>query len=194
MSSVVEVLRSLADSDDTTFVLSRELALVRYNRAWTRFAGENGGLDLLARFGRGCSIMSAVPEVLRPFYKQGYAHAWASAARWEHDYECSSPDRRRRFRMLVYPIDQAFLVVVNAVIEDVAHDREVSSPDESRYVSDGIISMCSNCRRVRNRYGEQRWDWVPAFVAHPPRNLSHGICGACAPLYYVAEDPDGGSP
>ncbi|MBA3499265.1 MAG: hypothetical protein H0T65_02770 [Deltaproteobacteria bacterium] len=171
-------------------MLSRELVLVRHNAAWTRFAQANDGLEMLDRFGRGCSIMSAVPPVLQPFYKRGYAQVWTSGERWEHDYECSSPDRHRRFRMLAYPIDHAFLVVVNAVIEDVAHDREVSSPDESRYVSDGVISMCSNCRRVRNRDGESRWDWVPAFVAHPPPNLSHGICDACAPIYYGSDDWD----
>ena len=186
MPSVVEVFRSLADSDDTTFVLSRELALVRYNTAWERFAQDNGGLEF-DRFGLGYSVMSAVPAVLKPFYLQGYARVWDSDERWEHDYECSSPDRYRRFRMLVYPIDRAFLVVVNAMIEDVVHDREVSAPVESRYANNGVISMCSNCRRVRNRSFEKRWDWVPAFVAHPPRNLSHGICNACEPIYYEAE-------
>ena len=184
MPSVVKVLRALADSDDTAFAVSRELALVRTNAAWTRFARANGGEELLERFGRGSSIMSAVPAVLQPFYRSGYARVWATGERWEHDYECSSPERYRRFRMFVHQIDHAFLVVVNAAIVDDPHDREASSPEESRYATDGVITMCSNCRRVRNRSGEKRWDWVPAFVAHLPQNVSHGICDACAPLYY----------
>lgn len=192
MPSVVKVLQALADSESTTFVVSRELKLVRTNAAWERFARANGGVDLLERFGRGCSIMPAVPAVLQPFYRNGYAQVWATGERWEHDYECSSPERYRRFRMLVYRINDAFLVVVNAATEDGPHDREASSPDESRYANAGVISMCSNCRRVRNPSAERRWDWVPAFVAHPPQNLSHGICDACAPIYYGEDSAIGG--
>ncbi len=184
MPSIIEVARALAGSDDTGFVLSRDLTLVRTNPAWTRFATANGGTEMLDRYGRGSSVLQAIPAILRPFYEQGYARALATKERWEHDYECSSPDRYRRFRMLVYPIDSQFLAVVNASIIDVAHDREPSPADAARYTTDGVIAMCSHCRRVRNPAGVRRWDWVPRFVALQPPNLSHGLCDACTPIYF----------
>lgn len=184
MASIVPVLRALANSDSTTFVLSRELALVRTNAAWERFARANDGAEMLPRFGRGASIMTAVPAVLQPFYRNGYARVLATGECWEHDYECSSPDRFRRFRMLVHRINTEFLLVVNAPTVDESHDREVVTAEESSYVKDGVISMCSNCRRVRNPAAAQRWDWVPALVARPPSNLSHGVCDVCVLIYY----------
>jgi hypothetical protein len=34
---------------------------------------------------------------------------------------------------------------------------------------------------------ENRWDWVPGWVAESPEDISHGLCDACAAYYYPAD-------
>jgi len=34
------------------------------------------------------------------------------------------------------------------------------------------------------RVATQSWDWVPALVAQPADNLSHGLCEACSAYYF----------
>ena len=178
------LLQELATSVDSVCALSRDLRLVHTNDGWRRFARENGGGEVLAHWSSGVSIVDAIPSPLRAFYSEAFQHAFATGERWEHDYECSSADVYRQYRMVVYPFEGLFLVVVNALLIEAPHTREPSSPDPSVYRVDGVIGMCSHCRRVRNPNSQLRWDWVPDVVRAPPPNLSHGLCEPCACFYY----------
>lgn len=181
----IEILRAVADSEDTTYLLSNQLALVRTNAAWSTFARANGGEALLQRWTRGSSILSAISLVLREFYRHHYTQALVTGQRWEHDYDCPTPAQQQRFRMFVHPVAESFLLVSNALVEAAPHDGAAWPADLSRYAVDEVITMCANCRRVRNPRGHLRWDWVPELVAHQPANLSHGLCEVCAPMYAV---------
>lgn len=179
-----ELFRTVEESDDVALVLSRDLRQVRTNGGWHRFAAANGGDAVLERWTPGTSILSAIPPVLPPFYVAGYERAFATGERWEHDYECSSAERFRQFRMVVYPARPSFLVVVHSLRVERPHDRAPSAPDLERYTVEGVVTMCSHCRRVRFPAGTARWDWIPELVSAPPAGISHGLCGPCIRFYY----------
>lgn len=177
------LLDSVAQSDDTAYVLDADRSILRTNPGWSRFALANGGVATLRPW-RGVPIDALLPEPLRAFYVGAFERVLATGERWEHDYECSSDETYRRFHMVAYPVDGEFIVVVNSLRVERPHAREAHEPDDAGYAVDGVIRMCSHCRRVRNPRGHQRWDWVPAYVRHPPHNLSHGLCEPCCEYYF----------
>jgi len=65
--------------------------------------------------------------------------------------------------------------------------REVCEPDDAVYRCVlGLIHMCANCRRTRRNGDPEIWDWVPAYVARPRREMTHTICPFCREYYYSA--------
>lgn len=185
MHGPIELLttfRALLQTAEVTYIVSDELRIIRTNRAWAEFADANGGERIAIDWGRGASLLDAIPAPLRPFYRDGFERAFVTQKRWEHDYECSSPDVFRRYRMLVYPFGGTFIVTHSLLLacphEDAPH------PPAERYASNGVITMCSHCRRVRRGSDSKAWDWVPAYVTAMPPNVSHGLCPACNSYYY----------
>ncbi len=51
---------------------------------------------------------------------------------------------------------------------------------------DGLSRMCASGRRVRNLAdpSHERWDFVPALLAHPRADVTHGYCGTCFRLHF----------
>lgn len=184
---LTSILAALATSDDTVYVLSRDRRIVQTNEGWARFARANGGGDALAR-ASGTVLDDVLPPPLRERYVAALERAFVTGERWEHDYECSSPELLRRYRMVAYPISSEHLVCIHSLLVEHPHEREASAASASTYAVNGLITTCSYCRRIANPSGTARWDWVPAFVAEPPPNLSHGLCEACFALYYGALD------
>lgn len=184
----VALTRSLASSDNPTYVLSRRLRIVHVNDAWTRFAHANDGADVIAHWGRGTSVLEATSGELRDFYRERFEAVLHDGQRWEHDYECSSPEMFRRFRMIAFPAEGSFLVVTNSLQISRPHERAELPPDDVEYVRDGVILMCANCRRVRAAKPAERWDWVPEYVRTMRRNTSHGLCPPCACTYGVTDE------
>ena len=172
----------LGHADNVSYVLDHELRVVATNEAWERFAKQNGGEQLLARWQPGAPLLAVIPDDLRTFYRDGFARAAQTADRWEHDYECSSPQLFRRYRMIAYPFDGSF-VVTHAPLVERPHEQPAAAPSPV-YERDGVIAVCAHCRRVRHTAERERWDWVPAYVAPPVDNLSHGLCPPCYRYYY----------
>ncbi len=179
---LLAVFRSLRDLPQTTYVVSPERTLVRFNPAWAQFARANHGEHVLTQWPRHSSLLAAIPEVLRAFYVTHFAAACRTGERWEHDYECSSDQVYRRFRMTAYPFGD-FLVVSHALLVERAHDRQASAAGDG-YLHDGVVVMCSHCRLVRRAPPATAWDWVPELVAAMPENVSHGLCPPCLEYYY----------
>ncbi|MDB4964206.1 MAG: hypothetical protein JWP01_4205 [Myxococcales bacterium] len=183
---LLAVYRTVKDSDNTSYLLSSGLQIVRVNTGWTKFALENGGGQMLERWGRNSALLDAVPPVLRDLYRTGFAKALATGVCWEHDYECSSHELFREFRMYAYPIHGTLLTVTHSLRVQRPHDREARPAADAIYRSEGLIRMCSYCRRVRANDADERWDWVPSFVEHMPPGVSHGICRPCAAFHQLA--------
>lgn len=177
---LMAVFRSLRDTGQTTYILSAERTLLRFNRAWDQFARANGGTELLSAWPRGSSLLAALPAPLRAFYTRGFEHTCKTGEPWEHVYDCSSDQVFRTFRMTAYPFGET-LIVTHALLVERPHDREAFVPCDD-YVSEGVTTMCAHCRLVKH-VKLDRWDWVPALVVAMPDNVSHGLCPPCASYY-----------
>jgi hypothetical protein len=183
MPSAENLMRSMAVNEDSAYVVSCDFKLLSVNRGFEQFARDNGGVDLTARW-LGRSILEAIPEPLRAFYTAGFDHALGKNLPWQHAYECSAPDAYRLFHMVVYPVDGPCLVTVHSRVVQAPHTEQAATPDPARYATNGIITMCAHCRRVRNVVELERWDWVPHYLRKPPANLSHGLCGPCCAYHW----------
>ena len=176
------IMASVADSDDSAYLLSCDNKLLEVNAGFRRFALENGGVDVVERW-RCESVLRAIAGPLRAYFDAAFRRARETGKPWEHAYECSSPERLRRFHMTVYPVGVRLVTVHGLRVESLT-TWPTCAADDGRYVHGGFIRMCSNCRRVQNPSGHKRWDWVPAYLQHAPAAVSHGLCEACARFYW----------
>lgn len=183
-------LATLARQPDTIYGLDADLRLAFLNPAWFTFAAANGGEPAVSReWGLGRCVLEACPPVLRDFYTQALTDALAQGKRWDHDYECSSPDVLRHMRLSAYPLPgRAGLLVVNALIVATPREAEAATGrplDPVDYAdSHGIVHQCAHCRKIRRASGPRHWDWVPALVTGPAQMISHDLCDVCLDYYY----------
>ena len=184
MSDLASVSEALEEESGSGCILSHELRIVKTNEGWRRFALANAGTETLRDWPLGAPVLDAISPVLRPFYDRAFQKALAEDRRWEHDYECSSAERFRRFRMVAWPIGGEFLAILHSLRFERPHDRLEHPADLRVYAVDGVVSMCSHCRRVRNPDEVGRWDWIPGWLRIPPEEISHGLCPGCATYYY----------
>ena len=169
------------------FGLTESLQICYCNPAWDRFAQENdGGKDVLAAQVIGEFFLRFVPTELESHFRGLFEKARALGSVQSQDYECSTPELFRLFRMEIYPLHPGHgFVVINSLRVEHPHTRKVCSPDAMRYTdNNGLIHMCSNCRRTNRVDKPMIWDWVPAYVRSGRRDLTHGICPFCREYYY----------
>ena len=178
------------------YLLDPELNIVYCNAYWDDFAMANGGDKLQRKNMAGTAVLGVTPDVLRPFCRDRFARVQRTRTSWEQDYECSSAGLYRLFRMRVVSLGGDHLLVENSLRVEQEHgvDRPAASPWEHIYVTqDGMVTMCVHCRRTKRsvefpetlpELAEAVWDWVPAYVQHPPQHVSHGICRMCYPLFF----------
>ncbi|MGE5323738.1 MAG: hypothetical protein ACM3SW_12795 [Actinomycetota bacterium] len=176
-------------SPHACFALTESLDISYCNAAWDRFARENGGgTDALAGNVMHKPILQYIPFDLRGSFESLFTNARALGRPQAQDYECSSAQVFRLYRMQIYPLQPGSgFAVVNSLRVAHPHTRIAHEPDETRYVhDDGLMRMCANCRRTRRVDDPAAWDWVPEFVEHPRQKVSHSVCPFCAQYYYGA--------
>ena len=187
---------ALEHDPSVIFVLDSSLRIAYCNTAWDRFAAANGGNDLLRPAPIGRSLVDSIGEPLSAFYESAYQGVLHSLEPWRHFYECSSPATFRKFSMHVLPLrSTGGLLVVNSLCVERPHGLGAGPPSEAAYrQADGLIVMCSHCRRTRRteavgrdavgRDAIEQWDWVAEYVAEMPPRTSHGLCKVCLEYYY----------
>ena len=155
-------------------------AIVWVNPAWRRFAIENGAPEVA----NAPSYYGGISEPLREDFVRAFETSLRTGTPFELDYECSSPEERRTFRLRALPIRSEGLLVEHARVATSIHPDEPHLPLDDRYAdANGMILQCANCRRVRC-VSSGAFDWVPAWVLTPRPQTSHGICPSCAGYYY----------
>ena len=178
-------LNTLEASGDVSCQLNSDLRICYCNPAWDRFAlANNGGLALSNRI-LGSLILDYVPPELIEFYRAAFASARDAVV--EFDYECSSPDLYRTFKMQILPNDRPKgYTVINALnVQESMEERRSALVLAPNYLTDaGIITVCSHCRRSRRIDIPGQWDWVPANLKPAQRNVSHGLCPICHAYFY----------
>lgn len=182
-------LVSLKNLNNTIYGLWKDFTYAYQNPAWFSFAADNGGAPaIFEHWGLGSNLLDAISVEIRPFYQEHYLKCLKNQEVWEHDYECSTPYLFRHFHQTVYPLAGQGFLVVNALVTARPHNRKViefNDDIKSEYFdSYGIMHQCCHCRKVQSMYDRKRWDWIPEWVANPPRKTSHGICPVCYNYYY----------
>jgi hypothetical protein len=174
---------SLLDADPAVIcTLDKDLRILSCNRAWDDFALANNGAQACRERVAGRPLLDFISGDLCAFYEEGYLRTLTSQESWHHEYECPSPETFRSFRMTASAVPGGLLVVHSRTVEH-PHETIPCPPLESDYRdADGLMVMCSNCRRAQ-RNGTGEWDWIPAFVARIPANVSHGLCQPCVACY-----------
>lgn len=181
--------------ESTVFGLWPDLRLAYFNPGWVRFGAENGAPPaLISPDCLGTSVLDVTAPPLKAYYgdlyRTGLAMTRDILRPLQHSYECSSAGVFRRFSMTLYPLGEAHgLLVVNALTVEEPHDpalRPPHEPDLSAYADrDGLVRQCAHCRRIRwPGSGEDRWDWVPAWVERPPQGTSHTLCTFCLDYFH----------
>ncbi len=165
------------------YALDADLRVIYCNAAWDRFACANNGEATKSSEVQGRSILDAIGEPLKSFYERAFRGVRQTGRPWEHSYECSSPELFRRFRMRVRLIgENGILLVISSLEMERAHgpERQSHGFDPVFYQNrDGLICMCSSCRRTRQVERPESWDWVPNLIETMPGNVSHGLCPVC---------------
>lgn len=171
------------DADERTLVaLDPALRIVWVNVTWSRFAEQNGGGSILERFVSGARYLDGIQGEQRSVYDEVFRRALEEGIPHESVYECSSPERFRKYRLRALPFPR--LLLEHTRIDERAHDRPPEPPDDAAYAdARGLVTQCGNCRRTRDPV-RLAWHWIPAWVASPPRNTTHGICAVCVGYYY----------
>lgn len=194
--TLIGVFSEMAERHEgAVFGLWPDLTLAYFNPGWVRFGAENGAPPgLLSTASLGTSVLDVTAEPFRAFYgdlyRAGLAMTRKIARPLQHSYECSSATVFRRFSMTLYPLDRGRgLLVVNSLTAEAPHDpalRPPHEPDLSAYLdSDGSIRQCAHCRMIRwAGGGDDRWDWVPEWVEHPPPETSHTLCAFCLDYFH----------
>ena len=181
-----ELVGSLKAAAAVSYVLDSNIQFVYCNPAWDKFARENGGPELLGDAVIGSQLFPVIPDVLRSFYTRMFDEVQRSGLVWQHVYECSSPQRFRKFRMRVHLLNSNWLMVSNALLVEEAHCREAPAHDAAYRNDKGLITMCAHCRCSQRTDGPGRWDFVPAHLEVRPLSfgVSHGICSVCRAYFY----------
>jgi hypothetical protein len=175
---------ALARDASTIVALDPAGIMLWMNDAWTRFARENGGDAVLARFGVGACYFDGIGPILRGYYEGAFANALLTSEPFVQEYECSSGEIFRLFFLRVLPIDARGFLVEHSLRVAQPHDRPPCEAIEARYRNArGFLVQCSNCRRMRRADG-RTWEWVPAWAEHATPDTSHGLCHACAGFYW----------
>lgn len=180
---------SLEKSPSAVIGLWPDLTIGYLNSGWYRFARENDGEQAVQGWELGAYLPAAISDPLQTWYTSRFEECLRGDQPWEHDFECSSAEHFRVFRLCCYPLrsGEGLLLVYSKRIEH-AHDaaaRPVAEPELRRYVdARGIVRQCMHCRRVARGGDDHTWDWVPDWVQKSPQETSHGICPICFAYYF----------
>ena len=179
-------VRALEANRDVIYVLDRHERIIYCNAAWDAFASQNKARHLERDNLVGRDSLNGVPSFLRQFYLSVYNLVFCTQRPWQHDCQCSSPEKYRAFHMRVLPLSRSYLLIENSLLVERSHRRKYHTRRDAQYINRyGWIIMCSHCRRSEhfNRDGKREWHWIPSYLGATPAPVSHGICPACVSYY-----------
>ncbi len=195
--ALVSASRALELEPASACLLDASGVILSCNRAWDAFAEENGGAP--AALGRSVvgrpwlSFLQGAPVAAAG--TRALAAALAGTPR-QIDGQCNSPTTARFLTTSLTPVwsGRGEAVLGVALIHSITRTLPIAQVhpivdlDPARFIepADGLIHMCASCRRVR-RVGEashQRWEFVPALVAQPRPDVTHGYCETCFRLQF----------
>jgi hypothetical protein len=175
-------LEELEANEHTVIGLRPDSTIAYRNRAWERFARDNGAPELT--WWNGTPILEVFHPEVRGVYRALFERVRDSQAPEDHTYQCSSPSAYREFRLRVLPLEQRHLLLVHHLVVDRPHHWEAHAGGPQYIAADGFIHQCCHCRRTRRPHAPQTWDWVPQYLDRTLDNVSHGLCTDCFRHYH----------
>ncbi len=174
----------LEGTQDVACQLDGDLKIVYCNPAWDEFARNNEGHGALSELVCGRHIRDFVPDPLSEFYEAAFQSANDGIV--EFEYECSSSEIFRRFRMQIIAnrLLGGFTLLNSLVVAEPMGLHRDGEQGYSYVGETGLIRVCSHCRRSRRVHPLEFWDWVPAHFSHAHRNITHGLCPVCRAYFY----------
>jgi len=183
---------SLRDTNNTIFLVDKHMVLCDCNDAYMRFACENDGVAIPARWGVGCSIVACLPEIVKDRILDLYRQAQGGRIMTMR-YQCHAPHLYREYLMRLIPGQNETVISEHALVIERPLKGAISidSADLDRRFKDqhGTVTQCCNCRKVRHATGGEEWSWVHpmTLITHPAEgtsNISHGLCPVCLEQLY----------
>lgn len=180
-------LLSLSRSENTIIGIDRDLKVNLLNDAYYQFALQNNGEDIKERFSLGSNILSAISGEQREYYKYLFRKLFDSNKHHSHDYECSSVEKYRLYKMFLYPSkDNVVLLLEHTRIEEKPiNQKEISSDPKDFIDKNNVMVQCGHCRKVRNIHNKQ-WCWLKESFTY--KRISHTICNICFDTYYYDDN------
>lgn len=175
------------DNDSVIYFIDSERRIVRCNREWDRFALANGGGDAVSKKVVGAGVMAFVPSHLRSFYSAAYDNVQRHRRDWWHTFQCSSPTHLRIFHMRILPCKDGGFLTINTLISSTELERLQPRALSDYADADGLVAMCSHCRRVRRCRGTRAWDWVPELLIGSQALVAFDLCEFCTAFHYHAQ-------
>lgn len=164
MTSILNWKAEYDKDDSVIYLLDADWRIARCNPAWDRFALSNRGEAASSARVAGTFIMDVVPTDLQAFYLAAYGNVQRFRRDWWHIFECSSATFTRIFHMRILPCDAGSLLTINTLISETPLETAPPKPVQDYASSDGIVTMCSHCRRVQRLREPATWDWVPELL------------------------------
>lgn len=164
----------------SVLVSDGEHRLLATNEAWFEFARSNGGEAVLERFPLGSCWMEAVRgEGLRARLDAALRDVLQTGRPWDFEYECSSPQVERRFRLRAHAVlgRRALLLVHSPTFVGEAGRVCPELCDDN-----GILTFCLACGRVSVRGRPDEWVHAPGLDQRLPPNASASLCPVCFEL------------
>ena len=113
---------ALVESPSTLVALAPTGTILWVNAAWSKFAWENGGNEILTKFGPGASYFDGLSPQLRGFYEAVVEKALQTGEPFIQDYECSSPEKYRIYRLRALPIGTDGLLLEHSLVVERPHE------------------------------------------------------------------------
>lgn len=161
--------------------------IVYTNPAWDACARANGAQWASEQWGVGASYLDAIQGDERAFYAALFARARADRAPLTHEYDCSTPERERRYQLRLTRCASGVLLAVHSLVFDAPPGPGRAALEERYRGHGGTIVVCVHCRRTRRADSEgpaAEWEWAPAYVEHPPFMTTRVLCYTCLEAHF----------
>lgn len=176
---------TIEGSDHSIYAMDQELNLIYYNKAWKKFALDNGGQAFLNQLELGQNVIDYISGYdLKNFYGGNFEQVLKSGKSWYHEYECSSITAYRSFFQTTYRLKNSKgLAVISSLSLELPMEKLYRIPCEAKenhyFQKSGFINQCSNCRFTKRADHSQKWEWVPQWINNIPKNINHSLCPNC---------------
>lgn len=189
------ILKGIIESPQNAviFALDRRYRYLAFNRAHQQTMKKIWGVDIALGNNMLDHIKTAADR-MKARYNFDRALAGESFI-LEEEYGDTELERRH-YEDIYNPIldENGNVIGLSLFLTDIT-DRKKMEAQRDKLISDlqdalarvkmlsGLLPMCSNCKKIRNRQG--RWERIEVYIKnHSEADVSHSICPECAQKLY----------